>query len=131
MISDYEISKCPEHELKLKIGTIFANEKILEGKSVKIYEIDPYFYEHYKKKYKLIKMIENTYYFELMFILLNIFQQKKLMKKAILTELHQKKNLTVNLLELILVRKIMMQNMELVEYRRLSVSLKTKKKKMK
>ena len=73
MISDYEISKCPEHELKLKIGTIFANEKILEGKSVKIYEIDPYFYEHYKKKYKLIKMIENTYYFELMFILLNIF----------------------------------------------------------
>ena len=73
MISDYEISKCPEHELKLKIGTIFANEKILEEKSVKIYEIDPYFYEHYKKKYKLIKMIENTYYFELMFILLNIF----------------------------------------------------------
>ena len=49
MISDYEISKCPEHELKLKIGTIFANEKILEEKSVKIYEIDPHFYEHYKK----------------------------------------------------------------------------------
>ena len=31
-------------------------------------------------------MIENTYYLELMFILLNILQQQKLMKKVILTE---------------------------------------------
>ena len=46
MIPDYEISKIPEHEVKSKIGTIFANEKILEEKSDKIYEIDPYFYEH-------------------------------------------------------------------------------------
>ena len=50
MIPDFEISKCPEHEVKSKIGTIFVNEKILEEYSVKIYEIDPYFYEHYKKK---------------------------------------------------------------------------------
>ena len=50
MIPDYEISKIPEHEVKSKIGTIFANEKILEEKSDKIYEIDPYFYEHYKEK---------------------------------------------------------------------------------
>ena len=49
MIPDFEISKCPEHEVKSKIGTIFVNEKILEEYSVKIYEIDPYFYEHYKK----------------------------------------------------------------------------------
>ena len=27
MIPDYEISNCPEHELKSKIGTIFANKK--------------------------------------------------------------------------------------------------------
>ena len=62
------------------------------------------------KKYELIKMGVHTYYLELMFILLNIFQQQKLMKKVILTETlflkkkdrsHQKKNLTVNLLELI------------------------------
>ena len=33
-----------------------------------------------KKKYKLIKMDKNTYY-ELMFILLNIFQMQKLTKK--------------------------------------------------
>ena len=50
MIPDFEISKCPEHEVKSKIGTIFVNEKILEEYSVKIYEIDPYFYEHYRKK---------------------------------------------------------------------------------
>ena len=50
MILDSEISKCPEHEVKSKIGTIFVNEKILEEYSVKIYEIDPYFYEHYKEK---------------------------------------------------------------------------------
>ena len=50
MILDFEISKCPEHEVKSKIGTIFVNKKILEEYSVKIYEIDPYFYEHYKQK---------------------------------------------------------------------------------
>ena len=50
MIPDSEISVCPEYEVKSKIGTIFTNEKILEEKSVKIYEIDPYFYEHYKEK---------------------------------------------------------------------------------
>ena len=50
IIPDYETSKCPEHEVKSKIGTIFVNEKILEEKSIRIYEIDPYFYEHYKEK---------------------------------------------------------------------------------
>ena len=49
MISDSEISKCSEHEVKSKIETIFVNEKILEEKSVKINEIDPYFYEYYRK----------------------------------------------------------------------------------
>ena len=37
MIPDFEISKCPEHEVKSKIGTIFVNKKILEEYSVKIY----------------------------------------------------------------------------------------------
>ena len=93
-----------------------------------------------KRKYKLTTMIENAGYLELMFILMNIFQQQKLMKKVILTEAlflmkkdkkHQKKNLTVNLLKLILVKKITMQTMKLVEYRQLSLNLKTKKKEMK
>ena len=73
--------------VKSKIGTIFINEIILEEKSVRIYEIDPYLYEHYKKKQnKLTTMIKNTYCLELIFILLNIFQQQKLMQKVILTE---------------------------------------------
>ena len=78
MIPDYEISVSIEH-VKSKIGTIFVNEKILEEYSVKIYEIDPYFFEHYKKikkkqnKNELTIMIKNTYYLELIFILLNIF----------------------------------------------------------
>ena len=38
-----------EHVVNSKIGTIFANEDIVEEYSVKIYEIDPYFSEHYKK----------------------------------------------------------------------------------
>ena len=42
---------------------------------------------------------------------------KNKMQKAI------EKNLTVNLLELILVKKIMMQTMKLVEYKRLLVIL--------
>ena len=87
-----------------------------------------------------MKMVVNTYYLELTFISLNIFQKQKLMKKVIPIETlflnkkdkkRQKKNLTVNLLELILVEKIMMQTIKLVEQRRLLASLKIKKKKRK
>ena len=35
---------------KKEVKEIFVNEKILEEYSVNIYEIDPYFYEHYKEK---------------------------------------------------------------------------------
>ena len=73
MLPESEISEFPEHEVKSKIGNIFVNEKILEEYSVKINEIDPYFYEHYRKKYKLTKMVANTYYLQSIFILLNIF----------------------------------------------------------
>ena len=72
MIPESEISECPEFEVKSKIGNIFVNGKILEVYSVKIYKIDPYFYEHYEKKYKFMKMDVNIYYLELMFILLNM-----------------------------------------------------------
>ena len=102
MIPDFEIPKCPEFEVKSKIGKIFKKHNPLEEYSVKIYEIDPYFYKHYEKKYKLIKMGVNIYYLELMLISINFYQQQKLMKKVILTEIlflrkkdkkHQKKNL--------------------------------------
>ena len=48
-----------------------------------------------------------------------IFEKKKKKK----TKGIRKKSLTVNLLELILVEKIMMQAMKLVEYRRLLIIL--------
>ena len=50
MIPDSEITKCPEYEVKSKIGNIFVNEKILEEYSIKIYKIHHYSYEHYRKK---------------------------------------------------------------------------------
>ena len=50
MIPDSEISECPEHDVKSKTGSIFVNEKILKEYSVKIYKIDPYLNEHYRKK---------------------------------------------------------------------------------
>ena len=50
MIPDSEIFKCLEFEVKSKIGKLLMDEKIIEEYSVKIYEIDPYFYGHHKKK---------------------------------------------------------------------------------
>ena len=73
MIPDSEIPKCPEFEVKSKIGKIFKNHNLLEEYSVRIYEIGPYFYEHYIEKNKLIKMGVSIYYLELIFILENIF----------------------------------------------------------
>ena len=56
MIPGSEIPKCPEFEVKSKIGKLFMNEKIIEEYPVKIVETDPYFYEHYKKINKQIKV---------------------------------------------------------------------------
>ena len=142
MIPDSVIPKCPEFEVKSKIGKIFKNQIPLQDCSVKIYKIDPYSQEHYEKKYKLIKMGVNIYYLELIFILVSVFQQQKLMKKDILTETlflkkkdkkHQKKNLVVNLLELIQVMQkiVMIQIMRLVTYKYLLMSLKTDNQKKK
>ena len=72
-IVDSEIPKCLEFEVKSKIGKIFKNHNPLEEYFVKIYKIDPYFYKHYEKKYKLIKMGVNIYYLELMFISINFY----------------------------------------------------------
>ena len=132
MISESEIPECPEREVKSKRENIFVNEKTLEEYSVKIYEIDSYFYEHYKEKIQANKNggkytlfsndIYSTEYFLVVEVNENdypdkdlIFENKKL----------QKKTLVVNLLELIQPKKVMMQTMKLVEYKDLSVNLKT------
>ena len=73
MIPGSEIPKCPEFEAKSKIGKIFKKHNPLKECSVKIYEIDSYFYKHHEKKYKLIKMGVNIYYLELMFISINFY----------------------------------------------------------
>ena len=49
MIPDSGIPKCPEFEVKSKIGKIFKKHNPIEEYSVKIYETDPYFHKHYEK----------------------------------------------------------------------------------
>ena len=73
MIPDSEIPTFPEFEVKSKIGKFFRKHNPLEECSVKIYKIDSYFYEHYEKKYKVMKMGVNIYYLELIFIFVSIF----------------------------------------------------------
>ena len=133
MIPDYEISVSMEHVVKLKIGTIFANEEILEeylsrflkliltlmsiikniqvddnGKEYMLFRNDIYF-----TKYCLAVEIDEKGHTD---------RDLEFEKKD---KRHQKKNLIVHLLELILVEKILMQTMKLVEYKYLSVNLKT------
>ena len=48
-IRDHQISDSIEDKVKSKIGRIFVNGDILEEYSVRIYEVDPYFSENYKK----------------------------------------------------------------------------------
>ena len=55
MIPYSEIPKCPEFEVKSKIGKIFKKHNPIEEYSVRIYEIGPYFYEHYQKKLQVDK----------------------------------------------------------------------------
>ena len=48
-IRDHQISDSIEDKVKSKIGRIFVNGDTLEEYSVRIYEVDPYFSENYKK----------------------------------------------------------------------------------
>ena len=73
MILYPEIPKCPGFKVKSKIGNIFKKYNPIEEYSVMIYKIDPYFYKHYEKIYKLIKMGVNIYYLELIFSLVSAF----------------------------------------------------------
>ena len=55
MIPDYNISMSIKHKVKSKIGAIFVNKNIIEEYSVRIYEIDLYFSENYKKNIQVDK----------------------------------------------------------------------------
>ena len=121
-IPDYEIFESIEHKVKSKIGTIFKNQKILEEYSVQIYEIDPYFYEHYRKKIQTDKneseyiLFKMYIYFTKYSLAVEIDEKGHTNRDLIFEEKREKaleKKIIVNLLELILVEKIMMQTMKL------------------
>ena len=82
MIPESEISECLEHKVKSKLGKIFVNKKILEEYCVKIYEIDIYFYEHYKELIRVDKMDATTNCLTLIFVFLRINQLQKLIKNT-------------------------------------------------
>ena len=133
MTPDSDVSECVELKIKSKIGKIFVNKKILEEYCVSIYEIDPYFYEHYERKvdenghdYILFRTDVDFIEYNLAVeadekehVDSDLFFEKKDTKR-------QKKILDVILLDLILVKKIKTQTMKLVEYKHLLVGLKTK-----
>ena len=85
MIPDSEIPACPEFEVKSKLGKLFMNEKSFKNILLKFMKLIPFFMSITKKK-KLTKMVANTYYLELMSILLNIFCPEKLMNKTMKIE---------------------------------------------
>ena len=132
MISESEILECPEHGVESEIKNIFVNETILKEYSVKIYESDPYFYEHYKEKIQDSKNEHEYILFRINFYFIEYFWAVEIDEKAILTvilflrkkEKALEKNLVVNLLELMQV-KVMMKIMKLVECKHLLVRLKT------
>ena len=120
--------------MKSKIGNIFVNDKILEEYCVQTYKIDPYFYDHDKELIKGDKNGRNYMLFKIDVYILEHNLAVEINEKAhtdrdlILEEKRQEaleKELIVSLLELIQVKKVMMQIMKLVEYRHLLVNLKT------
>ena len=113
MIPDSEIPKCPEFEVKSKIGKIFKKHNPLEEYSVKIYEIDFYFYKHYEKKKKKIQVDKSgckdvlfriDVYFNKFLLAVEIVEKGPTDRDPIFEE---KKYLVVNLLELIQVMQKM------------------------
>ena len=116
MIPDSEIPKCPEFEVKSKIGKIFKKHNPIEEYSVKIYEIDPYFYEHYEKKIQVDKngckyiLFRIDVYFNKFLLAVEIDEKGHTGRDSVFEGKRQKaleKNLVVNLLELIQVMQKM------------------------
>ena len=109
MISDCKILKCPEFEVKSKIGNIFKNQNppnIL----LRFTKLIFIFMNIVKKKYKLMKTVVNVYYLELIFILEGCFidflaveiDEKGHTDKYIIFEKKDKKNYKKNLVANIL-----------------------------
>ena len=134
MIAESEITHCLEHEVKSKIENIFVNKKVLEEYSIRINNIHPYFCEHYKEKvqvnrngYEYILFRVDAYFTE--YLLAVEFNEKKHLDRDLFFEDKREKALekkfVLNLLGLTRVKKAMIQTMKLVEYKHLSINLKT------
>ena len=117
--------KCSQHKVKSNIGNIFC---------VNIYKIDPYFYEHSKELIKVDNNKRDYMLFKIDVYFLEHNLATKIDGKAHTDrdlifgrkdKKHQKKNLIVNLLELIQVKKAMMQVMKFVEHKHLLLNVKT------
>ena len=115
-IPEHEIYESIEHKVKSKIGKIFVNENILEEYSVKIYEIDSYFSEHYEKRIQVDNNGKKYILFRIDIFFIKYFLAVEIDGKGhtdrdlIFEQKRQEaveKILTVHLLELILVEKIM------------------------
>ena len=96
MIPDFEIPECPEFEVKSKIGKYFMNENILEEYSVKVYEIDWFFYKHHKQKIKADKngceciLFKIDVYFTKYFLAAEIDEQNHESRELLFKEKRQK-----------------------------------------
>ena len=138
MIPDSQIPKCPEFEAKSKIGKVFKQHNPLEEYSVRIYEIDSYFYEHYEKKIQVDKngckyiLFRIDVHFCEFLLAVEIDEKGHTDRDLIFEEKRQEaleKNLVVNLLELI---QVMQKNGYDLDYEvgnieHLLMSSKTKK----
>ena len=109
MIPDSEIPKCPESELKSKIGKIFKKHNPIEEYFAQIDKIDPYFYKHHEKK-KVDKneckyiLFRIDLYFNKLLLAAEINEKGHTDREFIFEEKRLEaleKNLVVNLLELI------------------------------
>ena len=143
MISDSGIPKCPEFEVKSKIGKLFMNEKISEECSVRIYEIDRYFYEHHKEKIKVDKngreyiLFKIDVYFTEYFLAIEVNGQNHEDRDLVFEKKRQEaldKKLGCMFIRINTSdakREFMIQTIKLVKYKYLSVNLKKKQEKKK
>ena len=90
MIPEFEISECPEFEVKSKIENIFVNGKILEDYSINVYKIDPDFHDHYKEKIRVDKNGHEHILFRI-----NVYFAEYLLAAEIDENGHNDRNLTL------------------------------------
>ena len=134
MIRQSSLLRLSRTQSKIKNRKHICERKNARRIFVKIYNIDPYFCEHYKEKIQVDKngceyiSFRIDVYFTEYLLAIEIDEKKNMFTETLFlrrkSKKHKKKNLVINLSELIRV-SVMMKITKLVEYRHLSVNLKT------